>query len=355
MANLETQKQKNIGIDNFHNMQEGSSGDAVREIQEQLKQLGYYPEKMDGIFGPLTDQAVKDFQADYKLDTDGILGPITKSKIEEVMSSPETLHIGISNVEVKTVQRQLKALGLYPANIDGIFGPITDAGVKSFQKNNGLIEDGAVGLETRKGLRKTLLGADFQHNIWGRDENTQDHPKAEVGAKVYVTADQLKQLGWVNLTDEMIQDLNHCLERYQINNSNRICHFISQCSHESGLGKWSKEISDGSAYEGRQDLGNVQPGDGRKYKGAGYIQLTGRNNYQSFADNIKDPKVMDGVDYVAEKYPWTSAGFWWNKNNMNALCDQGASVKTITQKVNGGYNGLAEREKYYERCKEIFK
>ena len=62
-------------------------------------------------------------------------------------------------------------------------------------------------------------------------------------------------------------------------------------------------------YDGKKDLGNTQPGDGCRYRGAGYILMTGRNNYQKFANYIGDSRVMEGVSYVASNYPWTSAGF----------------------------------------------
>jgi putative chitinase len=113
-------------------------------------------------------------------------------------------------------------------------------------------------------------------------------------------------------------------------------------------------LDDGSYLEGRTDLGNVHPGDGPRYKGAGVIQLTGRANYQAFSEAIGDPRVMEGVDYVASTYPFTSAGFWWHNNNMNSLCDRGASVEEITLRVNGGYNGLDDRKYYYDAaCKCI--
>ena len=109
-------------------------------------------------------------------------------------------------------------------------------------------------------------------------------------------------------------------------------------------------IISGWDYEGRGDLGNSQPGDGPRFKGGGYIQLTGRANYQHFADFIKDPAVMQGVDYVAEHYPFSSAGFWWQSNQLNQLCDLNPSVKEVTLRVNGGTNGLADRQMYYQRC-----
>jgi putative chitinase len=130
----------------------------------------------------------------------------------------------------------------------------------------------------------------------------------------------------------------------------RLRHFLSQTAHESGGGRYKKELASGWDYEDRADLGNNQPGDGPRYKGAGYIQLTGRSNYQDFANFIKDPAVMKGVDYVADNYPFSSAGFWWQNNKMNELCDANPSVKKVTLRVNGGTNGLAEREMYYERC-----
>lgn len=154
--------------------------------------------------------------------------------------------------------------------------------------------------------------------------------------------------------DTELNDLNACLNRYQINTPARIRHFISQIAHESGGLRWLKELADGSDYEYRDDLGNTQPGDGPKYKGAGAIQLTGRANYQALSQAISDPKVMDGCDYVAKVYPFTSAGFWWHNNNMNALCDSGASVEQVTLRVNGGYNGLEDRQHYYTKaCQTI--
>jgi putative chitinase len=171
--------------------------------------------------------------------------------------------------------------------------------------------------------------------------------------KILITKKQLSHIWDVKettISDRIMSDLNSCLSRFQINTPIRMRHFISQISHESGGGKWMKELASGSAYEGRRDLGNTQPGDGRKYKGAGFIQLTGRANYSAFSKFMKDPKIMDGVDYVALNYPATSAGFWWTNNNMNALCDRNPTVEEVTRRVNGGLNGIADRKVYYNRC-----
>jgi len=157
------------------------------------------------------------------------------------------------------------------------------------------------------------------------------------------------------ISDQQILELNSCLKMFEITTKPRIRHFISQCSHESNGGIWMKELASGDAYEGRTDLGNTQPGDGRKFKGAGFIQVTGKYFYQKFSDFIKDVKVMTGVDYVSIKYPFTVSGYWWNINGMNKLCDSGATCRQVSARVNGKdpANGLTEREKYYGRCVEI--
>ena len=152
------------------------------------------------------------------------------------------------------------------------------------------------------------------------------------------------------IEDKEIDELNECLNRFDITTTLRIRHFLSQTGHESGGGKWKVELSDGWYLEGRTDLGNTEPGDGPRFKGAGYLQLTGRYNYQAFADFIPDQGVMEGCQYVADNYPFTSAGHWWMRNQMNDLCDTDPSVDQVTLKVNGGYNGLADRKDYYGRA-----
>jgi len=174
------------------------------------------------------------------------------------------------------------------------------------------------------------------------------------GSVLPISASQMKTLGWGSVSSSVLNDLNSCCQRFSINTPARLRHFLSQCSHESGCGRYTKELASGDAYEWRKDLGNTQAGDGRKFKGGGFIQLTGRANYQAFANFIGDQGVMSGVDYVATNYPWTSAGFWWNRNSMNNLCDQGASVDQITRRVNGGYNGLEDRRMYYNRACNIW-
>ncbi|MDJ1174639.1 C39 family peptidase [Roseofilum capinflatum] len=168
-----------------------------------------------------------------------------------------------------------------------------------------------------------------------------------------ITQEQAEQLFGNPIYPEELKDLNHCLHVYQINTKDRLFHFLSQIAHESGGLKYLKELGDGSYLEGRDDLGNINPGDGPKYKGAGAIQLTGRSNYQAFCNFRGDAKIMEGCDYVAKNYPFSSAGFWWQNNRMNELCDRGATVEEVTQAVNGGYNGLEDRKHYYQKAKSI--
>ena len=173
----------------------------------------------------------------------------------------------------------------------------------------------------------------------------------------YVTKEQLAEI-WHCLTNQIedteIDEMNACLRKYDITTPQRISHFLSQTAHESGGGRYKKELSDGAYLEFRDDLGNDEIGDGPKYKGAGYLQTTGKFNYLRLSNYLGDPRVMEGVDYVAENYPFTAAGFWWMDNEMNELVDAGAGVEAVTRRVNGGTNGLADRQQYYDVCASVF-
>ena len=211
---------------------------------------------------------------------------------------------------------------------------------------------------------KYFKGFDYQIEAFKYlNESTPDSVKkqfAEIYRKstftTFVSKGQLAHVWNVSekiIADSVIIDLNKCLNTFKINTPSRIRHFLSQTAHESGAGKWTKELDDGRYLEGRLDLGNTEKGDGPKYKGAGYIQLTGRANYQGFSNFIKDPKVMDGVDYVAKNYPFTSAGYFWMANKLNQLCDKNPTVEQVTRVINGGLNGINDRKYYYNRTLQI--
>jgi len=174
---------------------------------------------------------------------------------------------------------------------------------------------------------------------------------------VYVTKAQLAAIWGCAaelIHDYEIDEMNSCLEKYEITTAPRIRHFLSQTAHESGGGRYKKELASGEAYNNRSDLGNG-PTDGPKYKGAGYIQLTGKYNYSRLSEYLNDPRVMEGVDYVAENLPFTSAGYWSTDNKMNELIDSGADVVAVTRRVNGGLNGIDDRQHYYDICLQQIK
>lgn len=121
-------------------------------------------------------------------------------------------------------------------------------------------------------------------------------------------------------------------------------HFLAQCDHESGTFIYKEELASGTAYEGRKDLGNTQAGDGKLYKGRGYIQLTGRANYRKFgpvagADFEGNPKS------VATTYYADTACMFWKSNRLGSKCTDSSqtTIKVITKRINGGYNGLDDR------------
>jgi len=94
----------------------------------------------------------------------------------------------------------------------------------------------------------------------------------------------------------------------------------------------------------------------RRYCGAGYMQLSTRDNYKSFSESIGDSEVLNqGVYYVAENYSWQSTGWWWQNNNMNEFIDKGATIEQVSKRVNGGTNGLSERVDAYDLIKAYYK
>lgn len=139
------------------------------------------------------------------------------------------------------------------------------------------------------------------------------------------------------------------MTQYEINTKLRISAFIAQIGHESGSLVYTKELASGDAYEGRKDLGNVQKGDGRKYKGRGLIQITGRNNYSSISsafgiDFLSNPELLEQPEYAVKSACW-----WWKTHGLNELSDRGEFLK-ITKVINGGTNGLLDRQSIYNRA-----
>lgn len=151
--------------------------------------------------------------------------------------------------------------------------------------------------------------------------------------------------------DTYLPFLNEYMADYEISSLLRARHFIAQVAHESAQFNYNKEIASGAAYEGRLDLGNNQKGDGVKFKGRGLIHLTGRTNYAHLSDQMfRDDRLLRNPEILEEpKYSVESACiFWWN-NDLNEIADTD-NIKLITKIINGGYNGLADRIEFYNRC-----
>lgn len=163
--------------------------------------------------------------------------------------------------------------------------------------------------------------------------------------------------------DEFVASFNMFHAYFGLNTRDRIIHYLAQVFHESGSLRYVEELSSGAQYEGRKDLGNTQKGDGKRFKGRGFIQLTGRKNYQDFYNDEWCSDNIVAYPNLVSNFPLNQmVSMWfWDRNNLNDLADldNGTNgediVKKITRKVNGGYNGLDERVKFYQKFKKIFK
>ena len=127
---------------------------------------------------------------------------------------------------------------------------------------------------------------------------------------------------------------------------------MANMMHETANFIYMKEIASGEAYEFRSDLGNTQPGDGVKYKGAGVLQLSGKYNYERLSKGINDPRVMEGVDYVSNTYPFTSAKIWIEENDLLNVCKT-KGFEACCVRINGGHNGYNDRVTKYRVCQRV--
>jgi predicted chitinase len=158
---------------------------------------------------------------------------------------------------------------------------------------------------------------------------------------------------------ELVDAVMSGLAAAQCDNPNRIAMYLAQCGHESDGFATTEEYADGSAYEGRADLGNTQPGDGVRFKGRSWIQITGRNNYQAFSQWAFDTGITTDNAYfinnpaaLAElQYAGVGAAWYWTvaRPDINTLSDAG-DVNTVTRRINGGTNGLADRVTRYQQA-----
>lgn len=156
-----------------------------------------------------------------------------------------------------------------------------------------------------------------------------------------------KVTGWIDY-------INEAMKEGEINTCCRMSAFLAQLAHESGELRYMEEIASGSAYEGRKDLGNIYPGDGKKFKGRGPIQLTGRSNYRIAGkalglDLENNPEIAAHPDVGFRIAAW-----YWTSRNLNSYADcSSKNFDIITKKINGGYNGKADRDQYFAKARKV--
>ena len=272
---------------------------------------------------------------------------------------------GSKGDDVKKLQEKL---GL---TADGAFGPGTEAKVKAWQAANGLTADGLVGDGT-----------------WAKMFGSAPVAAAPAAAPVAIppSAFKLDALRG-HIPDAVIAQIPDTAAKFNITNTLRLAHFLAQCGHESGNFRAVSENLNYSAdglkkifpkyfpgnlnesyarqpekiaarvYGGRMGNGDEASKEGFKFRGRGYIQLTGKSNYSTF-DKFVDDDILANPDLIATKYPLMSAAFFFNNNNLWSICDRGADVATVTavtKRVNGGTIGLADRIKHFNEFYSLLK
>ena len=195
-----------------------------------------------------------------------------------------------------------------------------------------------------------------------------------------LTLDKLRSLG---LDEKWLNGLNDCFDKYAINTPERQACFLAQVMHESGgfkllsenlnysaaalMRTWPSRFPDmdtaekyahnpekiaNKVYAGR--MGNIEEGDGWKFHGRGLIQLTGRENYANFVHNASVDVLSNPDLLITPEYACLSAGWYWNKRNLNELADK-MDIEGITKKINGGTLGLEDRKARTEKALAILR
>lgn len=263
---------------------------------------------------------------------------------------------GSSGDDVKKLQQKL---GL---SADGFFGAGTEAKVKEWQTTNGLTADGIVG----SGTWTKMFG-----------EQSETSTTQVVIAKI----DNLNLEGLRgHVPDAVLAQIPDTAKKFNITNNLRLAHFLAQCGHESGGFKAVSENLNYSAdglkkifgkyfpgnlnesyarqpekiasrvYGSRMGNGDESSKEGYKFRGRGYIQLTGKSNYTNFTKFIGEDCITN-PDLVSTKYPLASAAFFFDSNKLWSICDKGAddaTVTAVTKRVNGGTIGLPDRIKHFK-------
>lgn len=146
--------------------------------------------------------------------------------------------------------------------------------------------------------------------------------------------------------------ITEAMTEFGIGSPSRQAAFLAQVCHESGSLRYTEEIASGEAYEGRADLGNTEPGDGKRYKGRGLLQITGRANYKAAGDALNidfvdAPHLLSGVSPACRASAW-----WWREHGCNELADRDLFGK-LTKTINGGFTGLDDRIQHWLRARRV--
>jgi putative chitinase len=273
------------------------------------------------------------------------------------------LKVGSKGEDVKKLQAKL-GLGA-----DGVFGSGTEAAVKKWQSSNGLTADGIVG----EGTWTKMFGT----------KQLITEPSTPIVNAGPLKLENLKG----HIPDAVISQIPDAAKKFNITNPLRLAHFLAQCGHESagfkaiqenlnysadGLKKIFPKYFPGNLAEGyaknpekiaskvygsRMGNGDETTKEGFKFRGRGYIQLTGKDNYTKFAKFIGEDTVAN-PDLVATKYPLASAAFFFDSNKLWEICDRGAddaTVTAVTKRVNGGTIGLPDRIKHFKEYFALLK
>lgn len=268
------------------------------------------------------------------------------------------LKVGSRGEDVKKLQAKL-GLGA-----DGIFGKGTEDAVKSFQTKNGLNPDGIVGENTWK----RIMG---ESTLITEPAPVPSTPVASVGG---LKLDKLKG----HIPDNVISQIPEVATKFGIDTPLKLAHFLAQCGHESGGFRVVSENLNYSAqglknifpkyfpgnlsesyarnpqkiankvYGGRMGNGAESTGEGFKFRGRGFIQLTGKDNYTAFGKAINED-IVSNPDLVSTKYPLLSAAWFFSKNCLRKVVDESnVTVTNVTKCVNGGTIGLPDRLKHFK-------
>jgi putative chitinase len=159
---------------------------------------------------------------------------------------------------------------------------------------------------------------------------------------------------------EYLPHLQSAMDEFEINTPLRVAAFLAQVAHESAEFRFMEEIWGPTAAQRRYEpvtslsksLGNTQPGDGKRFKGRGPIQVTGRSNYARYGGKLNLDLIADPLQAATPQVGFRIAGLYWRTNGLNEFADK-QFFKTITKRINGGFNGLEDRTRYYIRAKQV--